>query len=90
MADMLLQAPEMVFQPSLDQDAPNGFYNMVDSLLDDVYQFASLVPRVATHLDAQDYRVDLDEVHNTLHIQIWKNDLSPMPDLYLSYSCVCY
>lgn len=52
----------MVFQPSLDQDAAEGFYNMVDGLLDDIFQFASLVPRVATHLEAQDYRKDLDEV----------------------------
>ena len=57
------QAPEMVFQPSLDQDAADGFYNMVEGLLDDIFQFASLVPRVATHLEAQDYRTDLDEVH---------------------------
>ena len=59
----IIQAPEMVFQPSLDQDATDGFCNMVESLLDDIFQFASLVPRVATHLEAQDYRVDLDEVN---------------------------
>lgn len=52
----------MVFQPSLDQDAVDGFYNMVEGLLDDIFKFASLVPRVATHLEAQDYRTDLDEV----------------------------
>ena len=52
----------MVFMPSLDQDAAEGFFNMVDSLLDDVFHFGSLVPRVATHLEANDYRVDLDEV----------------------------
>ena len=51
----------MVFQPSLDQDAVDGFYNMVDGLLDDIFKFASLIPRVATHLEAQDYRMDLDE-----------------------------
>ena len=56
------QAPEMVFQPSLDTEAADGFFSMVESLLDDIFQFASLVPRVATHLEAQDYRTDLDEV----------------------------
>ena len=58
----ITQSPEMVFQPSLDQDAVDGFYNMVDGLLDDIFKFASLIPRVATHLEAQDYRTDLDEV----------------------------
>ena len=57
-----VQAPEMVFQPSLDHEAPEGFYNMVEGLLDDIFHFASLIPRVATHLEAQDYRTDLDEV----------------------------
>ena len=52
----------MVFQPSLDQDAADGFCYMVDSLLDDIFHFASLVPRVATHLQAEDYRTDVDEV----------------------------
>ena len=56
----------MVFQPSLDQEATNGFCSMVDSLVDDMFQFASLVPRVAAHLEAQDYRKDLDEVREEL------------------------
>ena len=55
----------MVFMPSLDQDAPEGFFSMVDSLLDDIFHFGSLVPRVATHLEAQDYRVELDEVRKS-------------------------
>ena len=50
-----LQAPDMVFQPSLDQD---GFYNMVDRLLDEIFRFASLVPCVTTHLVAPDYHTD--------------------------------
>ena len=61
----------MVFQPSLDQDAADGFYNMVEGLLDDIFRFASLVPRVATHLEAQDYRTDLDEVHVYTCICVW-------------------
>lgn len=67
----------MVFMPSLDQDAAEGFFNMVDSLLDDVFHFGSLVPRVATHLEANDYRVDLDEVR--------KNFSPPLPPLSLSF-----
>ena len=61
----------MVFQPSLDQDAADGFYNMVEGLLDDIFQFASLIPRVATHLEAQDYRTDLDEVYIHVYMYIY-------------------
>ena len=56
------QAPDMVFQPSLDQDHTDGFYNMVDGLLDEIFRFASLVPRVATHLETPDYHTDVEEV----------------------------
>lgn len=54
----------MVFQPSLDQDHTEGFYNMVDGLLDEVFRFASLVPRVATHLETPDYHTDVEEVRS--------------------------
>lgn len=31
------QAPDMVFQPLLDQDHTDGFYKMVDELLDKIF-----------------------------------------------------
>ena len=52
----------MVFQPSMEQDATDGFYALVESLLDDVFNFASLVPRVAKHKDLSDYLSDVEEV----------------------------
>ena len=52
----------MVFLPTLDQDASDGFYNLVESLLDDIFGFAVLVGRVATHLEAPDYHMDMEEV----------------------------
>ena len=59
---ILLQAPEMVFQPSMEQEANDGFYALVESLLDDVFKFASLVPRVAKHKEQTDYHSDVEEV----------------------------
>lgn len=52
----------MVFQPSMEQDVTDGFYSLVESLLDDVFKFASLVPRVAKHKDLPDYHSDIEEV----------------------------
>lgn len=33
-----LQVPETVFHPSLDQEDPNGFYCLVDGLLEDIFK----------------------------------------------------
>lgn len=52
----------MVFVPSLDQDAENGFYTLVDGLLDDVLKCGSLIPRVAKHKELTDYYTDMEEV----------------------------
>ena len=47
--------PEMVFEPSLEQDEPRGFSVMVEDLLDDMFGFASLIPRIAAHTGMVDY-----------------------------------
>lgn len=52
----------MIFQPSMEQEATDGFYVLVESLLDDIFNFASLVPRVAKHKEMDDYLTDVEEV----------------------------
>lgn len=52
----------MVFQPSLEQDSSDSFYNLVEGLLNDVYSFATLIPRVAKHKESPDYHSDIEEV----------------------------
>lgn len=52
----------MVFQPSMDPDTNDGFYELVESLLDDIFNFASLVPHVAKHKELTDYLTDVEEV----------------------------
>ena len=54
----------MVFQPSMEQDATDGFYALVEGLLEDVFNFASLVPRVAKHKELSDYLSDVEEVRD--------------------------
>ena len=61
-AKLELQAPEMVFQPPLDQDAADGFYSLVEGLLDDIFHFASLIPRVAHHQEQPNYLTDVEEI----------------------------
>ena len=46
----------------MEQEDTDGFYALVESLLDDVFRFASLVPRVAKHKEPTDYHSDVEEV----------------------------
>ena len=52
----------MVFHPSLEQESPDGFYALVEGLLDEIFHFASLVPRIAKHNELPDYQADVEEV----------------------------
>lgn len=58
----LVQVPELVFQPSLEPDSPEYFLTLVESLIDDVFHFTTLVPRVAAHNGMEHYIADLEEV----------------------------
>lgn len=68
-AKLELQAPEMVFEPSLDPNATAGFINHVEELLEDVFKFASLIPRVATHREAENYQSDVEELAELLDMR---------------------
>uniref|UniRef100_A0AAR2IP24 Dynein heavy chain 9, axonemal n=1 Tax=Pygocentrus nattereri TaxID=42514 RepID=A0AAR2IP24_PYGNA len=48
-AQLDLQVPELVFHPSLEFGASDGFFDLVESLINDVYRISSLVPRLAEH-----------------------------------------
>ena len=64
-----LQAPDMVYNPSLDEGVTNGFLNLVDELLDDIFKFASLVPRVATHKGMDNYISEVEELADLLDMK---------------------
>jgi len=46
-AKLELQMPKMVFSPSLEAQNTNSFQNLVASILDDIFQQASLIERVS-------------------------------------------
>ena len=56
---MELQVPDMVFKPSLDFGVADGFYDIVDGLLGDIYKQASLISRLAKHSGQENYQVSL-------------------------------
>ena len=68
-AKLELQSPDMVFNPSLDQDSPNGFMNLVEDLIKDMFKVATLVPRVAKHKDVEDYLSEVEELAELLDMR---------------------
>nr|KAG5690881.1 hypothetical protein BaRGS_028913 [Batillaria attramentaria] len=56
-ARLELQVPEMVFIPSVDFGVADGFYDLVDGLVGDVYKQASLIGRLATHSGQEHYQL---------------------------------
>jgi dynein heavy chain len=57
-AKLELQAPDMVFIPSLDYVSGSyGFYDMVESIVSDIYSMATLVARLADHNESSHYQV---------------------------------
>ena len=47
----------MVFVPSLDYGVADGFYDLVEMLVSDIYKMASLVKRLAEHNGMEHYQV---------------------------------
>ncbi|XP_078394996.1 dynein axonemal heavy chain 11-like [Cetorhinus maximus] len=62
MSQMILSIPEIVFKPSLDKDAADGFYDLVEELISDIYKMAALVKRVADHLEIDNYQNDMEDI----------------------------
>ncbi|XP_077869744.1 dynein beta chain, ciliary-like [Saccoglossus kowalevskii] len=63
-ARLELQAPDMVFMPSLDFGVSDGFYDLVEMLVSDIYKMSSLVPRLAEHSGLEHYQSDLEDMYD--------------------------
>ena len=44
------------------QDAPDGFYRLVEGLIDDIFKFGTLMPRLTKLHQQPDYLAELDEI----------------------------
>uniref|UniRef100_A0A4W6G4C0 Dynein axonemal heavy chain 17 n=1 Tax=Lates calcarifer TaxID=8187 RepID=A0A4W6G4C0_LATCA len=60
-AQLDLKVPDMVFTPSLEFGAGDSFFELVESLINDVFRVSSLVPRLAQHSPFPHYQVLLAE-----------------------------
>lgn len=83
-ASMELQAPEMVFNPSLDYGVADGFYDLVDGLVGDIYKQSSLVPRLAAHSGQEHYQPDLEDMEQ---LSDMRNDLMERVQNMMNKAC---
>jgi len=61
-AKLELHAPDMIFTPSLDLGLGEGFYELVESLIYDVYAMSSLIPHVAKENNTEHYQPDMEDM----------------------------
>nr|CAB3238531.1 dynein beta chain, ciliary-like [Phallusia mammillata] len=57
---LLLSSPDVVFDPPLDYEMRDGFYDLIESIVTQIYQIGSLVERVAPHGDRAHYVPDME------------------------------
>ncbi|XP_056325895.1 dynein heavy chain 9, axonemal [Danio aesculapii] len=61
-AQLRLQVPDLVFQPSLEFGASDSLHELVEGLLRDVFKTSTLVPRLAEHSGFTDYQDDMEDM----------------------------
>ncbi|KAM7382161.1 hypothetical protein PAMA_012837 [Pampus argenteus] len=61
-AQLDLKVPDMVFAPPLEFGAGDGFFELVESLINDVFRISSLVPRLAQHSPFPHYQADMEDM----------------------------
>uniref|UniRef100_A0AAV2MDL9 AAA+ ATPase domain-containing protein n=1 Tax=Knipowitschia caucasica TaxID=637954 RepID=A0AAV2MDL9_KNICA len=61
-AQLLLRSSELTFVPSLDPEAGDGLYEMVESMIADVFKISANISRVAGHLNFESYQEVMDKM----------------------------
>jgi dynein heavy chain len=61
-----LDPPEILFAPSLEPDVDDCFLNQIKQLVESVYKQTTLIKRIASHLNKENY-----EVNKFMHIFIY-------------------
>ncbi|XP_039198067.1 dynein heavy chain 11, axonemal isoform X1 [Crotalus tigris] len=59
---MILNGVEIEFKPSLDKEAGDSFYDLIDELLSNIFKTSAKVKRMASHLGIQHYQNDMDDI----------------------------
>ncbi|XP_067892376.1 dynein axonemal heavy chain 11 [Heterodontus francisci] len=61
---LVLNGCELSFNPHLDLEMNNNFYDLIEELINDIYKMASNVKPVAKHLGIDTYQQEVDKMSN--------------------------
>jgi dynein heavy chain len=59
-AQLQLKPTEIVFAPSMNYGDHDGFYELIEGLVGNIYKQGSLIPRIASHIGQEHYQADLE------------------------------
>ncbi|XP_062322712.1 dynein axonemal heavy chain 11 isoform X2 [Osmerus eperlanus] len=68
-ARMVLDGSAVSFLPSLEREAGDGLYELVETLVGDVFKMSSTVKRVASYLEMESYQDDMDDLLDLLDMR---------------------
>ncbi|KAM8734967.1 dynein axonemal heavy chain 11 [Acanthopagrus schlegelii] len=68
-AQLMLSSSGMAFQPSLEQDAGDGLYELIEGLVRDVFKTSVNINRVAAHLGVDSYQDVMDDMLDLLDLR---------------------
>ncbi|XP_059180294.1 dynein axonemal heavy chain 9-like [Centropristis striata] len=69
-AQLDLKVPDMVFDPPLDFGAGDSLYELVESLINDVFRVSSLVPRLAQQSPFPHYQADMEDMADLAEMRL--------------------
>lgn len=65
-AQFLINSSELTFIPSLDREAGDGLYEVIEGMIGDIFRISGNINRVAGHLDVESYQVLFCTLHGFL------------------------
>ncbi|XP_049903056.1 dynein axonemal heavy chain 11 [Epinephelus moara] len=68
-AQLMLGSSGMVFHPSLEQDAGDGLYELIEGLVGDIFKTSVNISRVAAHLGMESYQDVMDDMLDLLDLR---------------------
>ncbi|XP_071372237.1 dynein axonemal heavy chain 11 isoform X2 [Centroberyx affinis] len=68
-AHLLLKGSAMTFLPSLERDAGDGLYELVEGLVGDIFKTSRNVNRVVAHLNMESYQDVMDDMLDLLDLR---------------------
>uniref|UniRef100_A0A8D3CJW0 Dynein axonemal heavy chain 11 n=1 Tax=Scophthalmus maximus TaxID=52904 RepID=A0A8D3CJW0_SCOMX len=68
-AQLMLNGSAMIFLPSLERDAGDGLYELMEGLVGDIFKTSVNINRVAAHLSTESYQVVMDDMLDLLDLR---------------------